>query len=211
MRRRFAEEDGGEPAQRLLALGSLIHVKGFDTTIRALAAGVRAGHNWRLSIAGEGPDRSALAALAAKARVSDRVDFLGYRRDVAELLAAADVLVSASHSEGLGLVLIEAMQAGCPIAATPVGGCVEALEIDPAGRSPLAEIFSPGDVAGATAAIERALEPSQQRERRIEAARRFAHERFSLARMTERHLDLYQRLASGARGVRPPSAHGRAA
>lgn len=197
IRRIFADaaSDAAAPARHLLGIGSLISVKGFDTTIRAVAHGMRGGRHWHLWLAGDGADRAALEKLAAKLKVADRVHFLGYRTDVTALLAAADLFVSASLSEGLPLVLVEAMQAGCPIAATPVGGCVEALQVDAAGASPLAELFAPGDVPGAVAAIERATADNLARESRIAAARRWAAETFAQERMAQRHIELYRRLA----------------
>lgn len=206
IRRMFADAashtQAAAPPRHLLGVGSLISVKGFDTTIRAVAQAARGGRHWHLWLAGEGADRAALEKLAAKLKVADRVHFLGFRTDVTALLAAADLFVSASLSEGLPLVLVEAMQAGCPIAATPVGGCVEALQVDAAGVSPLAELFAPGNVESAVAAIERGAEPNLAREARVAAARRWASETFAQQRMARRHIALYEQL----RDSRPPSA-----
>jgi glycosyltransferase involved in cell wall biosynthesis len=202
IRRLFADASAqanfAAPARHLLGIGSLISVKGFDTTIRAVAQAARSGRHWHLWLAGAGADRAMLEKLAAKLKVADRVHLLGFRDDVTALLAAADLFVSASHSEGLPLVLVEAMQAGCPIAATPVGGCVEALQVDAAGVSPLAELFAPGNVAAAVAAIDRAVEPNPVREARIAAARQWAGETFDQQRMAQRHEALYRSLAEGA-------------
>ncbi len=205
VKRMFHSAAGGKAATRhLLGVGSLISVKGFDVTIKALAAGVQAGKDWQLWIAGDGVLRDSLTALAAKANVADRVHLLGFRRDVAALMAAADAFVSASHSEGLPLVLVEAMQRGCPIVSTPVGGCAEALQANEANQSPFAEIAAPGDVAGLTAAIDRSLQLEPHAKHRVAAARRWALETFSIEGMVERHLQLYRRLAS-RRGHNGPS------
>ena len=209
IRRLFADaaRDAAAPARHLLGVGSLISVKGFDTTIRAVAHATRSGRHWHLWLAGDGADRAALEKLAAKLKVADRVHFLGFRTDVTALLAAADLFVSASLSEGLPLVLVEAMQAGCPIACTPVGGCVEALQVDAAGASPLAELFAPGNVADAVAAIERATEDNLARESRVTAARRWASETFAQQRMAQRYLALYQQLCDGRLAPTAPAAH----
>lgn len=209
IRRMFAEAAATTPAaapvHHLLGVGSLISVKGFDTTIRAVAHATRDGRHWHLWLAGDGADRAALEKLAAKLKVADRVHLLGQRTDVTALLAAADLFVSASLSEGLPLVLVEAMQAGCPIAATPVGGCVEALQVDAAGVSPLAELFAPGDVPGAVAAIERATESTSATESRVATARRWASETFAQPRMAQEHLALYKQLREARHAITAPA------
>ena len=193
LRAMFAHAASGQ-ARHLLGVGSLLDVKGFDVTIRALADGVRQGRNWHLWIAGQGEELNALSALAAELDVVDRVHWLGFRRDIVALLTAADLFVSASYSEGLPLVLVEAMQAGCPIISTPVGGCVEALDVDASHHSPRAEIFPPGDHAALAAAIERSLKPSILQQQRSENAKAWTAANFSIPQMAERHLALYTRL-----------------
>jgi len=82
-----------EDGTLILAMGRLHPNKGFDTLIEALARvpGVR------LAIAGEGPERAALAALAAREGVAQRTHLLGWRSDQAALLAAADLFVCPSR------------------------------------------------------------------------------------------------------------------
>jgi len=108
------------PAGRplLLALGRLHTDKGFDALLRAmpLLPGVH------LAIAGEGPERAALAALAAREHVADRVHFLGWRSDAGALLRAADLFVCSSRIEPLGNMVIEAWSAGCPLVAADAAG-----------------------------------------------------------------------------------------
>lgn len=108
------------PAGRplLLALGRLHTDKGFDTLIRAMPRlpGVH------LAIAGEGPERGALTALAAQEGVGDRVAFLGWRSDAGALLRAADLFVCSSRVEPLGNMVIEAWSAGCPLVAADAAG-----------------------------------------------------------------------------------------
>jgi len=74
------------------------------------------------AVIGDGRDRTALEAHAAKLGITSRTRFLGYRRDVRQLLHGADVFVLASESESFGQVIVEAMLAGLPVISTPVGG-----------------------------------------------------------------------------------------
>jgi glycosyltransferase involved in cell wall biosynthesis len=102
----------------VLAMGRLHPNKGFDVLVRALPAlpGVHA------VIAGEGPERAALLALARREGVADRLHLLGWRADTAALLAAADLLVCPSRHEPLGNVVIEAWSARRPVVAGAADG-----------------------------------------------------------------------------------------
>jgi glycosyltransferase involved in cell wall biosynthesis len=106
--RQALETPPGVPV--LLALGRLHRNKAFDVAIQALAELPEAV----LWIAGDGKEKAALAALAERLGVADRVRWLGWRDDVAALLAAADVLVCPSRIEPLGNVIIEAWAHGRP-------------------------------------------------------------------------------------------------
>ena len=113
------ERLGVPPRQKLvLALGRLHRNKAFDILIRALPAlpGVHA------IIAGDGPERAALATLAHAKGVADRVLFPGWRQDTAALLAGCDALVCPSRHEPLGNVVVEAFAAGRPVVAAAADG-----------------------------------------------------------------------------------------
>jgi glycosyltransferase involved in cell wall biosynthesis len=75
----------------------------------------------QIVIAGDGPAREQLERLTVKLGVADRVSFIGFRDDVADLLAACDLVVLPSVREGLSIALLEAMAAGKPIVATSIG------------------------------------------------------------------------------------------
>lgn len=107
----------------VLALGRLHRNKAFDILIRALPLlpGVHA------VIAGDGPERGALLALASREGVADRLHLLGWRTDQAALLAACTVLACPSRHEPLGNVVLEAFSAGCPVVAADAAGPVELI------------------------------------------------------------------------------------
>ena len=114
----------------LLGLGRLHTDKGFDTLIQAMPRlpGIH------LAIAGEGPERAALTALAAREHVADRVHFLGWRADAGALLRAADLFVCSSRVEPLGNMVIEAWSAGCPLVAADADGPRELVRDGADGR-----------------------------------------------------------------------------
>jgi len=83
--------------------------------------------NWRLLLVGEGPLQPAAERAICAAGLSGRVECLGDRSDIAELLSSADLFVLATKWEGLPLSILEAMRAGLPVIATDVGGVGEAV------------------------------------------------------------------------------------
>lgn len=111
----------------VLSVGELNDNKNHATVIRALAQ-VRDARMQYL-ICGNGPRRQQLGDLARNEGVHDRVHFLGYRRDIPDLLAAADVFCLPSFREGLPLSVMEAMAAGKPVVSSRIRG-VEDL-VDP--------------------------------------------------------------------------------
>jgi glycosyltransferase involved in cell wall biosynthesis len=110
-------------APRLLAMGRLHPNKGFDVLLRALALLPR-GHVY---LAGAGPEEAALRALATELGVADRVSFLGWRRDVGALLAAADIFICSSRQEPLGNIVLEAWSATKPVIAAAARGPSELI------------------------------------------------------------------------------------
>ena len=134
----------------VLTLASLVPRKGVDVLLRAVASLVAAPVETVLLVAGDGPERAALEALARELDLGARVRFLGARDDKAELLAACDAFALASHAEGLGVSALEAMALARPVVASRVGGLAQAV-VD--GRTGL--LVAPGDVAGFAAALAR--------------------------------------------------------
>jgi glycosyltransferase involved in cell wall biosynthesis len=101
----------------------------------------------KLLILGDGPERKKLEALARKLKLGDRVIFLGQapNSQVPSYLAAADVFIRPSLSEGQGISFLEAMAAGVPVIATPVGGIVDFLRHQETGL--FCEVKDPASLA----------------------------------------------------------------
>ena len=116
----------------VLSVGALIPRKGHDVAIAAFVhlPGVT------LAIAGEGPERPRLAALAAAAGVADRVRLIGpiAHDDLPRWFAAADVMALPSSSEGLANAWVESLACGTPIVITDVGGARDVVRDRDAGR-----------------------------------------------------------------------------
>ncbi len=105
-------------APLLLTMGRLHKNKAFDVMLEAMAK----LDNCYLWIAGEGPERAALEAQARHLGVGPRVRFLGWRSDIAALLAACDIYVCPSRHEPLGNVVLEAWASGKPVVAAASQG-----------------------------------------------------------------------------------------
>ncbi|MCC7145743.1 MAG: glycosyltransferase [Phycisphaeraceae bacterium] len=112
----------------VLQVARLHPVKDHATALRAMAHVKVRCPNAVLLLAGDGELRSDLEKQAAELGTAAHVRFLGVRTDIPALMAAADVFVLSSLSEGISVTLLEAMAAGLPIAATDVGGNGEIIE-----------------------------------------------------------------------------------
>lgn len=130
----FREADNQrESAVTLITTSRLVHKNGIDTLIQAVAILkselLTPNSELRLQILGSGPDEAKLKKLAKDLAVDDVVDFLGHIEpdQVPDYLHRADIFVRPSRSEGLGSSFLEAMAAGLPVIATPVGGIPDFL------------------------------------------------------------------------------------
>jgi len=165
----------------------LVHTKGIDDLITAVAELPDGPHGVRLLIAGEGPARKELEALAARL-LGPRALFLGQTADVNPVYAAADVFALPSHMEGLGLVFLEAAHHKVPSVGTRVGGIPEAILEGETG------LLTPVQDSQALAlALERLREDPDLRHKMGEAAQRRVREEFSESAMAERYLRALQR------------------
>ena len=180
----------------IVAVGNLYPVKGHIVLLRALAelCRRRPGLSWHLAIAGKvtlsgnvEEEAAAFREFAERHGFSERFHLLGYRQDVPDILAAADIYAMPSLSEGLPLGLLEAMFAGKPIVASAVGGIPEVIEN---GREGL--LTPAGDHGALATSLER-LGGSPETRGRLgrEAASRAARE-FSLEVMVDAYERLYE-------------------
>ncbi len=145
-----------------------------------------------LVAAGDGSLREALERQAAERDLGAHVRFLGFRTDVPEILAAADLFVMPSLSEGLGTAAIEACAAGKPIVASRVGGVCDVIRDGETGR-----LVPPGDAAALAQAMDVMLSDRTAAERMGQAARQFARATFTLDALVKKNIALYREVLSG--------------
>jgi glycosyltransferase involved in cell wall biosynthesis len=182
----------------IVAIGNLYPVKGHAVLLRALAELEEQGGapRWRLAIAGRGEDEQRLRSIADDAGIASRIHLLGFRSDAPDILAAGDVFVLPSLSEGLPLALIEAMATGLAIVASDVGGIPEVV-----ARGQEALLVPAASPTALTAAIRALLDDPVRRAALGAAAQRRAHRDFSVTSMTDAYEALYRRAAAGWGGV----------
>jgi glycosyltransferase involved in cell wall biosynthesis len=181
--------------RNVLFVGRLIPRKGLQYLIEALAL-IDRTLGCRLQIVGDGPEGESCRVLAERIGVLDRIDFLGFvpNEGLEALYAQADAFVLPSivdkngDTEGLGVVLIEAMSFGTPVIASAVGGIVDVVRHDQTGL--LVAEKSPRELADA---ITRILNDQPFADRLAAAAHTHVAEYFNWDRITDRLEDVYGR------------------
>jgi glycosyltransferase involved in cell wall biosynthesis len=140
-----------------------------------------------LAVLGEGPSEAELRATAERLGISGRVRWLGWREDVADHLAAADVFCLSSNWEACALAAQEAMQLGTVVVSTRVGGMPELVSDGQTGR-----LVPKGDEAALARALDEVLGSAELRARLAARAREHLAAEFSSERMLERLAEAYR-------------------
>lgn len=182
MRDRLTQGHPDDPL--LLYVGRL----GAEKEIDRIRPVLEAIPNARLALVGDGPHRQELVRFFA----GTNTNFVGYLmgEDLATAYASADAFVFPSSTETLGLVLLEAMAAGCPVVAAGSGGITDIVEDGVNGF-----LFDPRDERGAIAATQRLLASTEVRETLRQNARREA-ERWGWEAATRQLQMFYRQVAS---------------
>jgi glycosyltransferase involved in cell wall biosynthesis len=193
---RFAPGEARPPHDLdLLSVGRLHEVKAFPDLLRACHRLTRDGLVFRCRIVGDGPSRARLERLRDELGLEDRVEFVGPvgHDELPGYYRESDVFVMASRSEGIPVVLMEAMACGLPVVATDITGIPELVEH---GKSGL--LVPPGDPDRLARAVAELAASAEKRREYGNAGRRRVRERFDV-REGARRLDrlFRERLAEG--------------
>lgn len=171
----------------LITVARLAPPKDHAGLLHAVALASPQAPDLHLWIVGNGVNAPALHGLASELGIEKRVEFLGERHDVAEWLAAADLFVLSSYSEGVPISLLEALAAGLPVIVTDVGGMPEIARLSGAGT-----IVPTGDPQALADAILRHA-ASRDKLAALGARARSSYEQyFHPERMAMDYLRLYQ-------------------
>jgi sugar transferase (PEP-CTERM/EpsH1 system associated) len=199
--RRFSPE-GRDEARRTLGLdgsviaigtvGRLDPVKDHRTLLRAFASLQQGNRSIRLFIVGDGPGREEIKSQIQQLGIANRVELLGERHDVADLLKAFDIFTLTSIAEGISNTILEAMACGLPVVATYVGGNPELVENEVSGQ-----LVTAGDVQAITAAFQVYIDAADLRRDHGQQARLKVEQDFSLERMAQQYGELYENMTGG--------------
>lgn len=180
---------GIDPTAYLIAVvAELTEQKGHRFLVEALKTVTFRHPDVHALFIGEGDLRKRLEEDVKWLNLEKHIHFLGYRRDIPELLGASDLFILPSLWEGLPMALLEAMATGLPVIATEVSGSTQVMIH---GRTGL--LVSPGDVNQLVKAIEQVISNREQSEIMGEAARMRVQRDFSARKQSEKHLALYRK------------------
>jgi glycosyltransferase involved in cell wall biosynthesis len=173
-----------------LAIGNIARLfpeKGQEYLIGAMPRVLERVPAARLVMVGEGPLLDQLRAQAARLGLESRVTFVGFRRDLPQVLKALDLQVHSSLKEGLPVAVCSGMAAGLPVISTDIDGVSEVMTAGETG------LLVPAADAGALAdAMIALLEDPSRMQRLGAAARRTMHQRFRLEHVVRTLEDVYQ-------------------
>jgi len=157
--------------------------------------------DWRLRFVGDGPTREDVRELVRKHGLEDRVEFLGERNDVPELLAGACVFALVTHMEGLPLGILEGMRAGLPVIASDVGGVRESIDD---GRTGF--VIPHGDNETLLKRLEVLIGDAEVRRQMGAAGRQKFENQFGYGAMLEKTMNIYRAACRDrAPSQRPPT------
>jgi glycosyltransferase involved in cell wall biosynthesis len=169
---------GLEPQHFVLAcLGRLSREKGVDVLLAAARDFIAENPETRVLIAGTGPEAHVLAREAAAPGLAGRVCLLGWIPRPQQLMAAADLVVLPSRSEGLPNVALESYEVGTPVLATNVGAVPQVILEGQTGW-----VVQPDSVSALLDGLRRAVQARADLRRYGLAGRQWVLDRFSIAR-----------------------------
>jgi glycosyltransferase involved in cell wall biosynthesis len=134
----------------LLSIGELIERKNHETALKAVS--ILNSTNYVYLICGEGKLDSYLNDLKVKIGIKNKVQFLGYRRDIPEICAVADIFIFPSYQEGLPVAVMEAMSAGLPIICSSIRGNTDLIKQELGGF-----LHQPEDTVGLAQSIDKLI------------------------------------------------------
>lgn len=176
---------------RVIMVARLSWWKDQKTLLRALASLVDL--DWELELVGDGPLRAEIEALSASLGIASRVQFSGYRADVASRLAEAQLFVLATKWEGFPRSILEAMRAGLPVIASDVGGVRESVRDGETG------FLVPGENVGALSDRLRLLFTHPALRLQMgKAGRSLYEERYSIERLVAQTTAVYSAVLAEA-------------
>jgi glycosyltransferase involved in cell wall biosynthesis len=181
---------GAGPSTTVLLSVAMFRPSKNQRALLEVVAGLPRDGDWRLWLAGDGPEKAACERLAARLGLGEKVRFLGFQKDPDPYYRAADVAVHASREEALSNFIIEAQSHGLPAVACRAQGMSECFVEGRTGW-----MVEHGDPEGFRAALDLlAADPPALRAARAAEARAFARRSFDPARQVAAYTGLFDSL-----------------
>ena len=171
------------------AVGSLVEAKDHATLIAAMRIVVDTEPLIRLVIAGEGPLRTEIELQILHLGLEDNVILLGHRTDIPQLLAALDVFVMSSVSEGLGTSVLDALACGLPVVATQAGGIPEMIHNGETGI-----LVPTGNPEALAEGLLRLLRDGTAARAMAQRGKALVAEKFTVEAMVRGTVDVYEKV-----------------
>lgn len=174
---------------RLFSVGRIVHQKGLDLAMHALAGLKELSWEWR--IAGDGPQLDALKLLAQKLGIADRVQFLGWqaREQLIEQYHWSNLFLFPSRHEGMPNAVLEAMASGLPVIASRIAGSEELVSNGETGF-----LFPSEDIEALRDALRKLISDTVLRQTMGNVARRHMEERYSWAATAKQYALLLEKV-----------------
>ncbi|MEA5593446.1 glycosyltransferase family 4 protein [Rivularia sp. UHCC 0363] len=178
----------------VIHIGRLCKSKGQHLLLQAAANLQQLGQEAVYLIVGKDLEQNGayldyLKDMAQELGINNSVHFLGHRSDIPQLLALSDLLVLPSYTEGLPLVILEAMAAGLPVIATPVGGIPEVVIHQETGL-----LVPVGDVQALVNAMLKLLQNPDLRNEMGNKGSEMVRKDFSVEKMCDEVFDIYEKV-----------------
>ena len=169
----------------ITAIGSLKEVKGFDKLIRVGKLLKDDGYSFLIQIIGTGDDLDDLITLRDDLGLKENIQFLGFMKNPFGYLKHSDIFISTSLSEGLSLVICEALILGVPVVATKTAGAMDLLDNSKYG------ILVEHDIPSIYQGVKMLLDDSELRRQYVERAQERA-KMFDVQKVLDQVYDLLE-------------------
>lgn len=185
---RYTFENREWSPPRILSAGRVVHQKGLDLGLRALAQLKDLDWEWR--IAGDGPQTDALQSLARELGIAERVAFLGWqsREDLIKWYHQANLFLFPSRHEGMPNAVLEAMASGLPVVATRIAGNEELVVEGETGL-----LVQTGNVDELRDALRKMMIDSARREKMGAASRQRVEQNYTWQKAAEQYESFLKR------------------
>jgi colanic acid/amylovoran biosynthesis glycosyltransferase len=185
----FPYSPDNRPESKIIAVGALTKLKGFDFLLYAVKDLISRGIGVEIDLIGDGEERASLELLAQQLEIADRIKFFGWLpfKEVKNAMLQAALLVHPSSDIGdaVPTVIKEAMALGTPVVASQIAGIPEILDYGRCG-----ELVPPKEVKALSDAIEKMLRNEPLRKNYAKLGRRFAEDKFDLWRNGRKLADI---------------------